>query len=285
MEFTLKYVFPLGDTIEQPLSIYHMNRGLLNTESGGATNWNPLRNGKTRAEMSLFGRYQDLDEFTQPELLTARTNGVTLKLSHDNTDFPRSPSRGSRQVFSISRDFGWFSSSYTWTNLQFDVSKYLNLRKTERFSQRVMSYNFWTSHSPTWRVNNDGTGQVSHRPPPYMGSTLGGYDRLRAYPSGRFNDKSAVYYTGELRLIPITESLPDVKLLNYFEVDWIQLAPFIEAGRVGPAYESNLFYEDLKYSIGIDLRLMAFRNVFRIGWAFTEEGNQIWAMIGQPFSR
>ena len=108
---------------------------------------------------------------------------------------------------------------------------------------------------------------------------------MRAYPSGRFNDKSAIYYTAELRLIPKTDSLLDAKLLNYFEVDWLQLAPFIEAGRVGPSYKSSLFYEDLKYSVGIDLRMMAFRNVLRIGWALTEEGNQVWAMIGQPFSR
>ena len=54
MEFTLKYVFPMGDAIEQPLSIYYLDSGLLKPESEVATTWNPLQSGKTRAELSLF---------------------------------------------------------------------------------------------------------------------------------------------------------------------------------------------------------------------------------------
>ena len=57
------------------------------------------------------------------------------------------------------------------------------------------------------------------------------------------------------------------------------------AGRVGPEYSSELFYEDLKYTVGIDLRLMAHRQVVRVGLAWSEEGSQIWAMFGHPFSR
>lgn len=285
MEATVKYVIPIGDGVEHPLSIYRLNQGLLATETERVSSWNPFRNGKTTVETSLFGRYQDLAEVTQPDLLMARTNGLSFKLAHDHTDFARNPVQGSRQSFTLSRDFGWFGSSDSWTNLQLDVSKFTDLGSSHWFRQRVAALNFWTSHSPTWRVDNVGPRQISHRPPPYMGSTLGGYNRLRAYPSGRFNDKSAVYYSGELRLMPKTGSLRDYRLLSYFDVDWIQLAPFVEMGRTAPTYERELFFEDLKYSVGIDLRVMAFRNVLRIGWSYTDEGNQIWAMVGQPFSR
>jgi len=148
-----------------------------------------------------------------------------------------------------------------------------------------MALNFWTSNTPTWSVDEENPQIVDNRPPPYLGSTLGGFDRLRAFPSGRFNDKSAVYYTAELRLIPRTRPLRNLKVLNYFEVDWIQLVPFIEAGRVGPDYNSDLFVDDLRVTGGIDLRFMAFRNVFRVGVAGSDEGAQVWAMFGQPFTR
>ncbi|MEJ2178575.1 MAG: hypothetical protein P8Y12_11675 [Gammaproteobacteria bacterium] len=219
-------------------------------------------------------------------MLVSKTNGLELVIDHDNTDFSRNPSRGSRQKFTLTRDFGWFDSSNSWTNLQLDLSKYLNLGESGWFRQRAVALNFWTSNTPTWNLDSVNPQIVTNRPPPYMGSTLGGFDRLRAFPSGRYNDKSAVYYTAEFRAIPETPPLRDYRLLDYFEIDWIQLVPFIEAGRVGPEYNGDLYFDDLKVTAGFDLRLMAFRNVFRIGWATSSEGeNQIWAMFGQPFAR
>jgi outer membrane translocation and assembly module TamA len=114
---------------------------------------------------------------------------------------------------------------------------------------------------------------------------LGGFDRLRAYPTGRVRDKAAVYYAAELRLIPQTQPLRNLPVFKYFEIDWWQLAPFVELGRVGPEYNSELFFEDLKWSAGIGLRLMAFRNVVRLDFATSDDRSSVWAMFGQPFSR
>ena len=85
--------------------------------------------------------------------------------------------------------------------------------------------------------------------------------------------------------MPVGNPLRDAPLLEYFDISWMQLVGFVEAGRVGPEYESELFYEDLKYTVGIDLRLMAHRRVVRVGLGWSEEGIQIWAMVGHPFSR
>ncbi len=63
------------------------------------------------------------------------------------------------------------------------------------------------------------------------------------------------------------------------------MAPFIEAGRVGPDYDTDLFFKDLKWDVGVGLRLMAFRAVVRLDFAVGEEGAAAWAMISQPFSR
>ena len=74
-------------------------------------------------------------------------------------------------------------------------------------------------------------------------------------------------------------------MLRYFEIDWWQIVPFIEAGRVAPDYDSDLFIKDLKWSAGIGLRMMAFRVPVRLDIATSEEGASVWAMFAQPFSR
>jgi outer membrane translocation and assembly module TamA len=94
-----------------------------------------------------------------------------------------------------------------------------------------------------------------------------------------------VYYAAELRLIPRFQPLRDLPVIRYFEIDWWQVAPFVEVGRVGPEYNSDLFTKDLKWSAGIGIRLMAFRMPVRLDMATSEEGSSIWAMFAQPFSR
>ena len=285
-EFNFDYTLPWGIAKDDPVTIYHVDRGLLTRQVNPVDTWNPVTSGKTTASLKYFNRYQDLDESTQDELLVAKSNGLELVLEYDNTDFNRNPTRGSRQKFTVTRDFGWFDSSNTWTNVELDLSKYFYLGQSDWFRQKALALNFWTSDTPTWNPDAENPQIVTNRPPPYLGSTLGGFDRLRAFPSGRYNDRSAVYYTAELRVIPQTPPLRDYKLLNYFEIDWIQLVPFVEAGRVAPEYNSDLFFDDLKYTYGMDLRLMAFRNVFRIGFATSSEGeSQVWAMFAQPFTR
>ena len=285
-DINLKFPLPIGIARDNPVTIYNLDRGLPGNDVNVPGRWNPLEGGKTIASVKFFSRYQDLEESSQEDLLIARTNGLELVLEHDNTDFLRNPTRGSRQKFTLTRDFGWFNSSNSWTNLQIDLSKYFNLGGSGLFRQQVLAFNFWAADTPTWSPDPVNPQIVRHRPPPYMGSTLGGFDRLRAFRSGRFNDKSAVYTTAEMRLMPRTGPLRDYSLLNYFEIDWFQLVPFIEAGRVGPEFNSDLLTDDLQVTGGIDLRIMAFRNVFRIGWATDSEGeSQIWAMFSQPFSR
>ena len=108
---------------------------------------------------------------------------------------------------------------------------------------------------------------------------------MRAHPLGRFQDKSAAYYLTEMRLIPRLPSLRDVPTLGFFEIDWLQLVGFAEVGRVGSDYNRDQFTRDLKFDDGIDLRLMAFRNVFRIGYAVSDEDAAVWAMFNQLFGR
>jgi outer membrane protein assembly factor BamA len=293
LNLTMKYRLPIGGIEDDPVAVYRLREGLLESGPAGGRTWNPMTGGQTTFAGRFFYTYRDLDDFTVgaegedvvEEELVAETNGLEVWLEYNNTDFPRNPSRGSRQLIKLNRDFGWFDSSNSWTNIEFDASKYFDLGRSKFFRQRVIALDFWTSNTTTWESSPDNPNVISNRPPPGYGSELGGFDRLRAYPTGRFRDKAAVYYAAELRVIPQTQPLRDLPVLKYFEIDWWQLAPFAELGRVGPEYNSDLFFEDLKWSAGIGLRLMAFRQPVRLDFATSDEGSSAWAMFGQPFSR
>ncbi len=283
LELTMRYALPVGAGREAPLTRFRTRRGMRISEPRGGKVWNPLTSGKTIAAARLFYRYRDLERLTREEA-TANTNGIELWLDYDNTDFLPNPSFGSRQKLKLTMDFGWFDSANSWTNIDFDASKYFDLGTSQWFRQQVLALDFWTSYTPTWDLD-ERTGEVRHGPPPGFGSTLGGYDRLRGFPVGRFIDKAAVYYTGEIRLTPHYNGLDTIPVIQWFDIDWWQVVGFVEAGRVGPEYGGELFFEDLKWDVGLSLRLMAFRQPVRLDWAYSEEGSSIWAMVSQPFSR
>ena len=284
MEFTLRYVFPIGAGRDDPLTIFRTRRGMRISPPRGGHGWNPLETGKTVLGARYFYRYRDLKELDEEDVRVANTNGVELWLDYDNTDFLPNPTYGNRQTLTLMHDFGWFNSSNSWTNLELEASWYLNLGTSDWFRQQVLALNFWTSHTPTWDLDKE-TGAVSNRPPPSFGSQLGGYDRLRGYPDGRFHDKSAVYYGAELRMMPQVNGLDRLPLLKYLEIDWWQVVGFAEAGRVAPEYSGELFHKDLKWDVGLSFRVMTFRVPVRLDWAFSDEGYSIWAMYGQPYSR
>jgi hypothetical protein len=291
LDMNFKYRLPIGSLRDDPLAVYRLRNGLLESGPAGGEYWNPLENGQTTLGAKAFYTYRDLSELVVNQLgndpidneMAAKTNGINFWLEHDNTDFPRNPSRGSRQVVNVYRDFGWFGSDDSWTSAELSLSKYFDLGTSGWFRQQVLALNYWTSINTDWDENADGT--IDHNPPPGFGSELGGYDRLRGYASERFNDKAAIHYSAELRFIPQTAPLRDIPILNYFEIDWLQIVPFVDAGRVSDKYNSDLYFEDLKWNAGVGIRLMTFRAVVRLDFAVGEEGGSVYAMVSHPFSR
>ncbi len=229
LSVNFKYRFPWGSLRDDPIAVYRLRNGLLEEGPPGAGDWNPLLHGQTTAGAQLFYTNRNLSNYVYnqfpdtgyDETIEVRTNGIKFWLEHNNTDFPRNPCRGSRQLINLYQDFGWFDSSNSWTNLQLDLSKYFDLGASNSFKQRVLALNFWTADTLNWERNADGS--VNHRPPPEYESELGDYDRLRSFSRSRFHDKSAVYYVAELRMIPGLQPLRDVPLINYFEIDRWQL--------------------------------------------------------------
>ena len=90
-------------------------------------------------------------------------------------------------------------------------------------------------------------GEIDNRPPAYAGATLGGLWKMRGYPSQRFSDKAAVYYAAELRMIPEWNPFERRSTVQeYVVIEWIQLVPFAEIGRVAPEWSLDTLHSDMK---------------------------------------
>ena len=185
-ELPLRAVLPLGPGAREPIQRYELEDGLLTGKGTGGWAWDPLESGRTFLDLRPFYRRQEYDDAGQRGALA--TNGAALALTYDNRDFPRNPSRGSLQQVRVWRDFGQLDSAGSWTSVEALATKYVDLGRTDWARQQVLAFGAWAADTPTW--DDDGSG----RPPYFMGATLGGRKRLRAYPAYRFNDRSAVHY-------------------------------------------------------------------------------------------
>ena len=276
----LRYLLDIGSGRDELIPRYTIKHGLPVGESLGGTRYNPLESGWTYLELRPFYRSQSLD--VDGDEVEQQTNGVEFTLFWDNRDYPASATRGNGLTLKVARDWELLDSSGSWTNLAMEYDHYLDLGASDSYRQRVVAFNFWTAYSPTWEVQPDGT--IEHRPPAFSGATLGGLFRMRAYPSQRFSDKAAIYYAAELRMIPkwnFFDSYP--WLQRHLGVEWIQLVPFVELGRVAPNWDASTLHEEMKWDAGVGLRAWAKGLVVRIDVAASDEDIGVQMMVGQPF--
>jgi hypothetical protein len=277
-EIRLRYLLPIGHGRDQIIHTVMLDRGILVAGATGGEQWNPLTGGRSYVEVVPFYRYRELKLPSGKE--NFNTNGLQGSLIYDNTDFTANPSEGSITKLSLSRDFGLFDSSDTWTVVQGAYSKFFSLGTTPTFRQRVIGLNVWTADTPTWQ--EDGSPSSSG-PPYYGGATLGGFTRMRAYPEYRYQDRAAIYYSAEYRVIPYWNPLGEIRLLKPLEIDWMQFVGFAEVGRVAPSWNFKELHSGMKWDVGLGVRAMMRKFVGRIDFAISEEGGSVWAMVEQPF--
>jgi hypothetical protein len=275
-----KYLLPIGNGRDQIITTYKIKDGLLMSEPKGGTSLNPFKSGRSYLEMRPFYRSQEIDGNDIDE--TSKTNGLDLSFFWDNRDFDANPSRGFGLRGKVSRDFGWFNSSDSWTNMEAELDVYFPFKIGSWLRQGVVTLDYWTSYSPTWDVQSDGT--ISNRPPAYTGSTLGGLWRMRGFPSQRFNDRAATYSAAELRLIPEWNPFNNwPRVQKYVGIKWLQFVPFMEIGRVAEDWSFSELYSDMKWDAGLGIRAWAQGIVIRIDSAYSNEGFGLQMMIAQPF--
>jgi hypothetical protein len=275
-----KYLLPMGTGRDRIIASYKIKEGLLESGATGGTSLNPLKSGLSYLEMRPFYRSQQIDGDDVDE--TTKTNGLDFSVFWDNRDFYANPSRGFGLRGKLSRDFGWFNSSESWTNVEGEFDCYIPFEWGDWLRQGVIALDYWTSYSPTW--DEQPGGKIDNRPPAYTGSTLGGLWRMRGYPSQRFNDKAAVYYSAELRVIPRWNPFERWDWIQkYVGIRWLQFVPFAEIGRVAPSWNIETLHSDMKWCLGFGVRAWAKGIVARIDSAVSEEDFKIQMMIAQPF--
>ena len=278
-----RYVLPIGHGNEDPLPHYELENGLLISGESGGTHWNPFKSGRSFIELEPFYRRQEFETSLDDEE-TPSTNGMQLSLVVDNRDFRSNPTKGYYTRLTYKQDFGWFDSENKWQVVEGSVSKYIDLGSSRRFRQQVLALNFWTSDSPSWNNSSTKNGEEKfERPPFFAGSTLGGVFRMRAYPAARFNDRAAIYYGAEYRVIPEWNPFDHIKFFDKYDIPWVEIALFGETGRVAPNWSLDTLHDDMKWDVGIGLRVFAQGLVFRLDTAVSEEGGGVQMMIAHPF--
>lgn len=275
-----KYLLPIGRGRDSIIDRIELDRGVPVDPSDVSPWWNPFASGKTYLELRPFYRWQQIDSDDLND--NFRTNGLDLGLFWDDRDFAPNPTQGHGLQLKVSRDFGLFDSDNSWTVLQSELDQYFSLGESEYFRQQVIALDFWTAYSPSWDVTD--SGAINNRPPAYTGATLGGLWRMRAFPAQRFSDRAAIYYSAEYRMTLKWNPFDDWPEVNrLLGVEWLQLVPFVEAGRVAPEYDLANLHSSMKWDAGIGLRAWAKGLVVRVDTAASDEGLGVQMMVSQPF--
>jgi hypothetical protein len=283
-EVTLEYVLPLGEGIDNPEGHYRIENGFVvdREEAGGGV---PFVTGRTTLGLEYFYQYNDFEnDFDTPGHIKAwESNGLRFFVQHDNTDFDIDPSRGYQFQLRYSRDFGWGDALQTWDFLEFKYNHYIPLSTFSWTRRNVLATSLWTGYSFSWDKDAPQVrpGIDAHRPPMWEGARLGGLFRMRAYDSNRFSDRAVFYASAEYRATLVWNPFRKGDYLPV-PIDWIQIVPFFEVGRVNDDFDADLL-KDLKYDGGVSFRMMAAQVPVRFDIAIGDEGTGIWAMVYHPF--
>ncbi len=282
-EMKLEYVLPIGGMRNSGTATYKLKNGMLVSGASGGEAWNPLTGGATVLVLKQSNRYQIYE--TDEGDVEGAIHPLEFGVLYNNTDFYSNPSSGSSQYLSVTRDFAWLESEETWTFLQFEASKYFSFGSSDSARQRVVALNFWTGDavSEESSVDENGNETISHRPPFLEGAKLGGFYRMRAYPTNRFNDRSVIYTTAEYRYTPYWNPIGEVSWLRWLKMDWMQLVGFVEGGRVAGEYDVSELFSDWKTDVGMGFRAMMAGGVVRFDFAISDESSSGWVMFGHPF--
>ncbi|SFZ97580.1 hypothetical protein MNB_SV-5-544 [hydrothermal vent metagenome] len=280
---TFRYVLPIGEGLDNPEGIYNLKNGFAMGREGYGGGV-PFTTGRTSLGIKTFYEHDEFENNIKIKnhLTKWDTNGLRYFVQHDNTDYENNPSRGYHFMLQYSKDYGKGDSLNSWDFLEFKYNHYINLPTFSWTQQNVLALSAWTGYSFSWEnAENTTTGLNGHRPPPWEGARLGGFNRMRGYENNRFSDKAVFYATAEYRAILDWNPLRKNEYMPV-PVDWFQVVAFAEAGRVHDTYDFELL-KDMKYDVGLSLRAMAAEVPVRFDIAYGSEGVNFWLMAYQPF--
>ncbi len=274
IDLETRYILPWGHYRDTPVHTYVTRNGVLRENPSGAESWNPLESGQSTVVFKPYYRkiFTDIDEL--------ETLYFELAYEHDNRDYVPNPHRGYKWKTGIQHDFDWLDGTRHWTSLEGEIDAFVPLWETSWSRQQTLALSWWSVYSPSYDASStDNAG----KPPFFTGPNLGGFWRLRGYPSNRFHDKAAIHYGAEYRVMPEWQPFGKIDLLDPLMIRWWQVVGLVEAGRVAPSWNFGTLHTDMKYDVGIGLRGMFDSGIGRLDVVVSEEGLSIVAMFGQTF--
>jgi hypothetical protein len=274
VDLEMRYTLPWGHFRENPIHAYVTRNGILKENPSGAESWNPLESGQSVVVFKPYYRRQ----FTDVE--EGETLYFKLGFEHDNRDYLPNPHRGYKLQTGISHDFNWLDNTRRWTSIDGELDAFVPLWDASWSRQQTLALSWWSAYSPSYDASSP---TEDGKPPYFVGPTLGGFWRLRGYPSYRFHDKSAIYYGAEYRAMPEWQPFGGIELLDPLQIRWWQIVGLVEAGRVAPHWDVETLHSDMKYDVGIGLRGMFHTGIGRLDLAVSPEGFSLVAMFGQTF--
>lgn len=241
--------------------------------------WKPVGHGFVDVDWILFHHSQEVDD--GGVYTSFATTGIGVGLTYDVTDYAKNPTSGGRCRIGVSGDMLGVGSDDTWMLVEGQASIFVTIPVPDFSGRAVLALDAWTADSPSWREEPDGT--VRHRPPPVEGASLGGYYRLRALPVARYNDRAAIDYAVEIRVMPAWSPELDLPLFGPLAVNWWQVVAFAEIGRVAGTWNPSVLHREMQSDFGLGLRAMIERAVARADVAFCDEAWGITVMVGHTF--
>jgi hypothetical protein len=274
LDLEMRYTLPWGHFREEAIHTYIAHDGILKENPSGATSINPLKSGQS---VVLFKPYYR-KIFT--DVAELETLYFMLGYEHDNRDFIPNPHRGYKLKAAVSHDPDWLQETRNWTSLEGELDAYIPLWETSWSRQQTLALSWWSAYSPSY----DGSSrELDGKPPYFTGPTLGGFWRLRGYPSNRFHDKAAIYYGAEYRVMPEWQPFGGIDLLDPLKIRWWQVVGLVEAGRVAPEWNFSTMHTDMKFDVGIGIRGMFDTGIGRLDLVVSDEAVSVVAMFGQTF--
>lgn len=183
--------------------------------------------------------------------------GLGLGLIFDNRHNVLNVRKGAYSELAFLRYDNTWGSEFNFTSVIFDNRLYFPVNKRDVFATQIFGQ-FNSGNIPFNQL-----------------ALLGGETIMRGYYYGRYRDKNLMAAQVEYRLLPLP--------LGFTKR--IGAAVFGGAGTVYNNFR-NLQVHDLKYAAGAGLRLLLFpkKDIFiRFDFAFTEEGNGIYILVGEAF--
>ena len=275
-----KYIFPWGKGSGGAINSLTGPRNL--SELKPIESWNPLISGTTSLEFEGAWQRRDLGEYNDLQS-TDEVTSLSVELAYDNRNSTQIPSDGGRISFKANHDPG-NSHRPQWTTWEFESGVFFDIGANDLFKQQVLGLSVWTADTPSWNKTQTLAGESYYqRPPDYAGVTLGGWDRLRGFDSGRYSDRSAISYSAEYRVLPSWQPLQELPLISSYEIPWWQWVFFLDAGNVHDRYDLRELHRDMKFSVGAGIRLKVEGIILRLDYAASEEGSHFRVLINHPF--